>query len=366
MSVRVLAGDCREVMAALPAESMAACVTDPPYGLEFMGREWDRGVPGAAFWLAVRRLLKPGAHLIAFGGTRTWHRLAAAIEDADFELRDTLVWLYSSGFPKGRNVARDIGQAAGAAAAAPWEGWSTGLKPAFEPIILARKPFKGPVAANVQRCGAGALNVAGCRVPVTEDTGSRHALGSATAGRWPPNLVHDGSAEVLEAFARFGELASDRMLPTYTTAGRKVYGQNVQGGYVTGETYGDAGTAARFFPALPLGELDVRFHYSGKAGRADRLGSRHLTIKPVALLRWLVRLVTPPGGAVLDPFAGSGTTAAAAILEGRDAVVVELEPAHVADIEARLVHIRGADTPLFAAPAAAPESAQSSLFKAVE
>lgn len=319
--------------------------------------------------------MKPGAYMVCFGGTRTAHRLACAIEDAGFEIRDTLCWLYGSGFPKSLDVSKAIDKMAGAtreagtprvyadgttghwgvsdkfaqdahtksltagtpkldtAPATPeaqqWSGWGTALKPAHEPIILARKPLQGTVAANVLRHGTGAINVDACRVPSGPDhaakcasvvglnsnrngdcygewTGTRTDSYSA-AGRWPPNVVHDGSPEVL-----------------------------------------DTGSAARFFASCPPSPDELRFHYSGKAGTDDRAGSRHPTIKPVALMRWLVRLIAPPGGTVLDPFAGSGTTGEAAMLEGRDALLIEREAQHAADIAHRIKRWSGADLPLLA------------------
>jgi len=235
LSYEVLHGDCREVMAGMDECSVDSIVTDPPYGLSFMGKGWDRGVPGVEFWVEALRVAKPGAHLLAFGGTRMVHRLAVAIEDAGWEIRDRIHWVYGSGFPKSHNVSKAIDKAAGAerevvgfqprgrsvntsfmsggnnitAPATPeaqqWDGWGTALKPAVEPIILARKPFKGTVAANVLEWGTGAINVDGCRVGtetlpsqvrgVTRIETFQGADGNQTTeriGRWPANLIHDG------------------------------------------------------------------------------------------------------------------------------------------------------------------------------
>lgn len=158
-------GDCRQIMAAMDAESVDSIVTDPPYGLSFMGKDWDHGVPGVHFWHEALRVAKPGAHLLAFGGTRTFHRLMVAIEDAGWEIRDTLMWVYASGFPKSKNLNGE------------WQGWGTALKPAWEPIILARKPLIGTVAENVLAWGTGGLNVDGCRVPVTDEQYARNCSG---------------------------------------------------------------------------------------------------------------------------------------------------------------------------------------------
>lgn len=362
MSVRLEHGDCLEVMRRLADEGgqVDAVITDPPYHLTsivkrfgkpgaapaqstgatgvyaraakgFMGKEWDGG--DIAFrpetWRHVFELMKPGAHLLAFNHSRTWHRMTVAIEDAGFEIRDTIMWLYGSGFPKSHNLSGD------------WEGWGSALKPAMEPIVLARKPLQGTIAQNVAKHGTGALNIDGCRVPVEPTVRRNHggtgnpqnwrtgnggdfASGSA-AGRWPANVVHDGSPEVLAAYPTSdgGGDIHRRSLPK--TKG--VYGA-FAGNDDRWSGYEDSGSAARFF-------------FSAKAGADDRFGSKHPTVKPIALMRWLVRLVTPPGGVVLDPFAGSGTTGVAALAEGLDAVLIEREAEYVADIRGRLDHYRG-------------------------
>jgi site-specific DNA-methyltransferase (adenine-specific) len=344
MSVTLHTGDCLDVMRGMDADSVDAVVTDPPYGLAFMGKRWDYDVPGVETWRQVLRLLKPGGHLLSFAGTRTQHRMCVNIEDAGFEIRDMIAWVYGTGFPKSHNLDGD------------WQGWGTALKPALEPITLARKPFKGTVAANVLEHGTGGLNVDGCRVEVDpEDAkamercntpGSSIWKGGAfngdiygnpgtatpkkldtTQGRWPANLIHSGDAEVL---ALFPETKSGKMQPTHTTAEMAVFGQNAAGGYVTSETYGDSGSAARFF-------------YCAKASKRDRdegldSGQRniHATVKPTALMRYLCRLVTPPGGVVLDPFMGSGSTGKAAVLEGFSFVGIEQDPEYVAIARARI------------------------------
>ncbi|QDH48626.1 DNA methylase [Mycobacterium phage Techage] len=346
--VTVFHGDCLHVLAELPDRSVDAVVCDPPYGLEFMGKEWDApwrktsashararerraaelddpvkgkyyeaGQPfqqWCAQWAAeCLRVLKPGGHMLAFGGSRTWHRLAAAIEDAGFEVRDSIAWLYGSGFPKSLDVSKAIDKAAGAErevigeqpdrwtnkgsvlnfatdrpqssipvtgdpateAARQWQGWGTALKPAFEPIVVARKPLQGTVAANVLDHGTGALNIDACRVGDevrVNPPGSpnpRVAMGDGwradaeariAEGRWPTNVVLD-ETQAAELDAQTGTLSSGKMYPTHTTAGRQVYGQNAAGGYVTSETYGDSGGASRFFPV---------FRYEAKAPGTER------------------------------------------------------------------------------------------------
>jgi site-specific DNA-methyltransferase (adenine-specific) len=329
VSVGLHHGDCLDVLATL--HGLDACVTDPPYGLAFMGRQWDRDIAfQPATWRLVFAALKPGAHLAAFGGTRTSHRMVCAIEDAGFEIRDTVLWLYGSGFPKTKNA----------------------LKPACEPIVLARKPLVGTVAANVLAHGVGGINVDACRIegvkPVMErtativaatsmsgtSTGARSTGEMTTEGRWPANVVHDGSDEVLEAFAAFGERKSCNAPSSARPEGAILGGRRSQGAIYPGDT----GTAARFY-------------YCAKASAADRCGSKHPTIKPVSLIRWLVRLITPPGGTVLDPFAGSGTTGEAAQLEGMNAVLIEREAEYAADIRRRVSRWTGQDTTLFTAVA---------------
>jgi site-specific DNA-methyltransferase (adenine-specific) len=313
-----------------------AIVTDPPYHLDptsggmagraarrtlsktdgsyqrlsrgFMGQAWDGGDIAfrAETWSALAAVLKPGGYLLAFGGTRTHHRIWSAIEDAGFVIQDTIAWLYGSGFPKGRAQ----------------------LKPAFEPIVVAYKPG-GPRALSIDECRIGTERTLRRNHARTDRSGWRfgkfdHVNGSTT-GRWPANVVHDGSAEVMAAFAAFGASSKPNGRPNCKgldyPQDREICGKGrpapFNGGYL------DAGTAARFF-------------YCAKAGKADRAGSKHPTVKPVALLRWLVRLVVPPGGVVLDPFAGSGTTGAAALAENRRAILIEREAEYIADIRKRL------------------------------
>lgn len=377
MSWQILEGDCRAILPGLADSSVDSVVTDPPYELGFMGKAWDAS--GVAFsadvWREVLRVLKPGGHLLAFGGTRTYHRMTCAIEDAGFEVRDSLHWMYGTGFPKSLDVSKAIDGAAGAErevvrtrtkagdikggamhaasnevgvktlveytapateAAKQWNGWGTALKPGHEPIVLARKPLEGTVAANVQKWGTGGLNIDGCRIG-TEVTGwggganrvfavsgsgvaqEQYAVAGEArpvAGRWPANVLLDEDAAA-ELDAQSGTLKSGNL-----NAGHKQgHGNAVKmgnGGTILRDYGGDSGGASRFF-------------YVAKPDGPERgLGSKnsHPTVKPVELMRHLVRLVTPPGGLVLDPFLGSGTTLVAAVLEDVRGIGIELEASH--------------------------------------
>ena len=327
MAFNLISGDCLSVLAELPESSIDAVVTDPPYELGFMGKSWDAS--GVAFspdtWRLVWRVMKPGAHLVAFGAPKNYHRLACAIEDAGFEIRDSLMWVFGSGFPKSHNLDGE------------WRGWGTALKPAYEPIVLARKPLsESTVAANVLRWGTGAINIDATRVGGGEtrktQTGgmgrkANPVYGSfanseteaveTTIGRWPANLCHDGSQQVLDLFPH----TKTNSTGNHHTGEYKSSGVT---GWKSGAKYsGNEGSAARFF-------------YCAKASKHDRAGSKHPTVKPVALMRWLARLVAPPGGTILDPFAGSGTTGQAAIEEGFNVTLIEREAEYIADIERRL------------------------------
>lgn len=346
MTYQLHLGDCLEVLAGLPDNSVDSIVTDPPYGLSFMGKKWDYDVPSVAIWEQCLRVLKPGGHLLAFAGTRTQHRMAVRIEDAGFEIRDMIAWVYGSGFPKSLDVSKAIDKAAGAErekvrieaanvrnpkatgggkdgvpgatrpwienalksgfhekdgdepatdAARQWSGWGTALKPALEPITMARKPLIGTVAENVLTHGTGAINVDGCRVgdevrlnssagnkdlenrkTVTPISSHKETAGRECIGRWPANLIHDGSNEACLALK----------------------------------------SGARFF-------------YSAKTGKDDReTDNNHPTVKPTTLMAYLCRLVTPPGGTVLDPFMGSGSTGKAATVNGFRFIGIERDPAY--------------------------------------
>jgi site-specific DNA-methyltransferase (adenine-specific) len=385
----ILQGDCIAVMRdILDDNTVDAIVTDPPYELGFMGKAWDkRGIAfDPATWAECLRVLKPGGHLLAFGGTRTWHRLAVAVEDAGFEIRDTIAWLYGQGFPKSLDVGKAIDKAAGATravvginpraaqqtpkpdatslgrfagtspdltapatdAARQWQGWGTALKPAHEPIVVARKPLAGTVAVNVLAHGTGALNIDGCRI-ATDDTlgggrpegtnnaiyskglGSSSGRSDALAGRWPANVALDeDQAAALDE--QSGNRKSGYMKPETDRKTRQGDAYGKFSARTATETYGDQGGASRFM-------------YVAKAGANERPkidGVAHPTVKPLALMRWLVRLITPPGGVVLDPFAGSGTTIEAAMLEGFACIGIEREATYLPLIEARIARARAA------------------------
>jgi DNA modification methylase len=491
----ILVGDCLDVLRTLADNSVDSVVTDPPYGLSFMGKRWDYDVPSVEVWAECLRVLKPGGHLLAFAGTRTQHRMAVRIEDAGFEIRDLIAWVYGSGFPKSHN--------------GEWGG--TALKPALEPITVARKALAGTIEANWREHGTGALNIDGCRVPVEDaayarncsgDRGhdgsrSRDELGStnisagggrAASGRWPANLLHDGSDEVL---AGFPHTTSGKASATGHKRASSLHdtdaGWGMRHDTDAGQLYGDTGSAARFFkecnewpesrsnagiapPSLSLqsavaatvqsvaatwpslagivsgdclarstsatpsecaaisaactaamtviasgcspesqhekptpcgslakaaatrtptgtttitaslwksggcvgsvtftitpapldrGEAASRISYCAKASRSDRndgTDNDHPTVKPTDLMRYLCRLVTPPGGLVLDPFAGSGSTGRGALLEGFRFLGIEREPDYAALAEARIAAVRARMNP----PKA--ESPQADLF----
>ena len=470
------AGDCLEVLASLPENSIDAVVTDPPYhfasivkrfGKEssapaqygtdgvyarssrgFMGKEWDGG--DIAFrpetWALVWRVLKPGGHMVAFGAPKNYHRLACAIEDAGFEIRDSLMWVFGSGFPKSLDVSKAIDKSGGVDvsefkrslreyvdrsgksrseidalcgftmrfdtmreadpigwgcslpspdkwlkicevlgcdaseyqelinrvwrgkskevasenqsmsganykridkgnpvfdAARQWEGWGTALKPAYEPIVLARKPLsEGTVAANVLRWGTGALNIDATRIAAPDgvpkfnkrNESSDNCFGDGlngsnrtgeidtSTGRWPANLCHDGSQAVLDLFPHTKSGSFQKGCVQQATNGPSKGKETLR---IRDAREGDEGSAARFF-------------YCAKANKTDRADSKHPTVKPISLMQWLVRLITPQDGTVLDPFAGSGTTGKAAIEEGMKAVLIEREPEYQQDIIRRL------------------------------
>ena len=411
-SVTLYHGDCIDVLRELPNASVDSVVTDPPYGLEFMGKGWDapweqadvnadagfhgggisatrslpsftgttnpkclvckgtrrgrrdgtakvavclcenggvfpntRAVEMRAFqewcerWAAeCLRVLKPGGRMLAFGGSRTWHRLAAAIEDAGFEIRDSIAWLYGSGFPKSKNLDGE------------WEGWGTALKPAFEPVVVGRKQLAGTVAATVLAHGTGALNIDACRVgDGSESQGPRGnepsaarrytddgavnlaALpgprGGSPSGRWPTNVVLDES-QAAELDRQSGESVSR------SGGGSGTHFSAGEPGVPTPERprggHDDTGGASRFFPT---------FRYEAKAPTSERPRAgevAHPTVKPLDLMRWLIRLVTPPGGTVLEPFAGSGTTAEACVIEGFRCIAIEREADYLPLITQRL------------------------------
>lgn len=376
-------GDCRETLAAMATGSVDSVVTDPPYELGFMGKSWDSS--GIAYdlsvWKNALRVLKPGGHLLAFGGSRTYHRLAVAIEEAGFEIRDQIMWIYGSGFPKSHNLTGE------------WKGWGTALKPAHEPICVARKPLSGTVAANVLAHGTGAINVDACRVATddalragsgaipcrhaenvargrsgeasaatryTDAGGTNFAMtpgprGGAPSGRWPANVVHDGSDDVLAAFPDApGQLARSR--EDGSQQGNRIYGAMTHGGPVHEPRFETCVSAARFFYCAKASRADRN---EGLDALPDRIGgmtsntsgqhitrrdgwvpdpvkNHHPTVKPTSLMRYLCRLITPPGGVVLDPFMGSGSTGKAALLEGFRFIGCELQAEYIEIARARI------------------------------
>ena len=419
ISVQVLHGDCRNELELLPDNSIDSIVTDPPYELGFMGKSWDAS--GIAYdqrvWVQCLRVLKPGGHMLAFSGSRTYHRMACAIEDAGFQIRDQIMWVYGSGFPKSLNISKAIDKAAGAerevlssrvkkagditggnfkregsyadklldttapatAEAKEWEGWGTALKPAHEPIVLARKPLDGTVANNVLIHGVGGINIDGSRVAhqSEEDRASATPQGKVTSnkmagsapdvdnagrvdvdrpdttlGRFPANFIHDGSDEVLELFprAKGGAYPAKRGQAVNTSfAG----GQETEGGF---RAMGDDGSAARFFYCAKASKKDRNEGLDGFEPKreADRIiddgvggdnprnrsntpkANHHPTVKPTDLMRYLCRLVTPPNGTILDPFTGSGSTGKAAVLEGFNFIGIEQSAEYVEIAKARI------------------------------
>jgi len=375
MTYTVFRGNNLEILPTIPDNSIDSIVTDPPYELGFMGKKWDAsGIAyNVALWQECLRVLKPGGHLLAFGGTRTYHRMTCAIEDAGFEIRDSIHWIYGSGFPKSHNLE------------GTWEGWGTALKPAHEPIVLARKPVEGTVANNVLTHGTGAINIDGCRIPRQPDDISAAGHRTATfgtqdtisggdgsggwtqdeGGRWPANVIHDGSDEIV---SQFPDTAAGNRPKTRNVSSSFNANTQQQGSENAGRL--EPGSAARFFAATPYGDVDeASFLYCAKPGKkernaglddaptvrhADRVADDkpggnnprnrtntprqnfHPTVKPVALMRYLCRLVTPPEGTILDPFAGSGTTLVAATQEQFNAIGIELTDDYLLIIHARL------------------------------
>ena len=473
--VKIHIGDCLEVLKTIQDSSVDSIVTDPPYGLSFMGKKWDYDVPTVSVWEECLRVLKPGGHLLAFAGTRTQHRMAVRIEDAGFEIRDMIAWVYGSGFPKSLDVSKAIDKRGGASvawfgpwfrkwredngvtqkqvaalfpsktgnitgcvanwelgfnmptpeqfnlirdtfglpfasveeaerevvgkkdgyllafapgqdidrsattlditapatdAARQWQGWGTALKPALEPITLARKPLAGTVAENVLAHGTGALNIDGCRVGGMASPSVQRRQGGAPKmsasmyrdaahnhdekryeesrpgellGRWPANLIHDGSPEVLAGFpqAKGQQGALTGAEPSSKTA--NAFGEFA--GRAPSAPRGDTGSAARFFYCAKASESDREEGIEGiegigalrDSGRGSaRHKNRHPTVKPTDLMRYLVRLVTPPGGVVLDPFMGSGSTGKASVLEGFSFIGIEREAEYFEIAESRI------------------------------
>jgi DNA modification methylase len=416
MTYQILHGNNLDILPTLADNSIDSIVTDPPYELGFMGKKWDSS--GIAYsvelWQQCLRVLKPGGHLLSFGGTRTYHRVAVAIEDAGFELRDSIAWLYGSGFPKSLDVSKAIDKAAGAERevlsekpafgigqnsesfgghaegamyrelgdpatpeAKQWQGWGTALKPAFEPVIVARKPIEGTVANNVLKWGTGGLNIDGSRIGTTDNlNGGAYAAegkerndgwgmqrGEAgeyqqPSGRWPANIILDPyTAELLDeqsgtTVSKAGGRSTQKGTGTWTSS---------TGVFASGQDrprtgHNDSGGASRFFYVAKaskrdrnegLEELPDNLGGSLSGGNDTRKGDEpqlkptknfHPTVKPTSLMEYLIKLVTPPQGTVLDPFTGSGSTGKAAILQGFDFIGIEMTEEYLPIIEGRLKH----------------------------
>jgi len=365
MKINLFNDDCLNVLKTMKDNSIDSCVTDPPYGLSFMNKSWDYDVPKTEIWKEVYRVLKPGAHILAFFSSRTYHRGVVQIEDAGFEIRDQIMWLYGSGFPKSHNIGKAIDKDMGTVypkntivsdnnsmsgvistrhtieiqneLAKQWEGWGTALKPAHEPIVVARKPITQTVAKNVLEYGTGALNIDDCRVQFSENDDNRigkkythnasadyvvaenkdNSKGDNTElykfnGRWPANVIHDGSDEVVSQFPDApGQLAD---LSNHNKSRKSPNG-----------IFGEMGSAADHPKRIETNKNASRFFYCAKASKSDREdGNNHPTVKPTDLMKYLCRLVTPPNGIVLDPFMGSGSTGKAALQEGFKFVGIEM------------------------------------------
>jgi site-specific DNA-methyltransferase (adenine-specific) len=399
-------------MSVLEENSIDSIITDPPYGLSFMGKEWDHGIPGTLFWVEALRVAKPGAYLLAFGGTRTFHWLTCAIEDAGWEIRDCIMWVYGSGFPKSLNVGKAVDKLQGnerevigksnrhnsaqfggekygkykgglpneTKGASAWEGWGTALKPAWEPIIIARKPVEGTVAENVLKYGTGGMNIDGCRVEINPDIddprlggkgdwssdkmaknvyeggyeGKR--VGSSELGRFPANFIHDGSDEVVELF------------PTTVSRPRTVCNRRTNSNHEYGfksdafSPHCDSVSAARFFYCAKASKKDRdegldketnsiaintgNAHNVAPLGRETKYKNNHPTVKPTELMKYLCRLVTQPNGIILDPFMGSGSTGKAAVLEGFNFIGIELDPNYCEIAKRRINNVLNKETNL--------------------
>jgi len=402
-------GDSRQVLPLMKDNSIDSVVCDPPYELGFMGKSWDStGIANdPQLWKEVLRVLKPGGHLLAFSGSRTYHRMAVAIEDAGFEIRDQIMWVYGSGFPKSLNIAKAIQKASGVEPIAfknnknaafygtgsggqynatprqlfmpplegdafTWQGWGTALKPAHEPIVLARKPVEGTVANNVLTYGVGGINIDGTRVgnetvsvhhaPKGTFAGGEPDRGSDTStyqnhtGRFPANFIHDGSDEVVGLFP---DTAPSKAAPRKGTNPNPMdWGNERSDGNVIKGHSDLGGSAARFFYCAKANKRDrnegcdefqerqvVTFATangtSGKPssiseGRDTKNRNHHPTVKPTDLMQYLCRLITPPNGTILDPFLGSGSTGKAAMYEGFNFIGIELTDEYLPIAKARI------------------------------
>ena len=410
---KVYLGNNLDVLKTFPDNSIDSVVTDPPYGLGkepnanevlqswitkgyheikgkgFMGKEWDAFVPQPNFWKEIYRVLKPGGYVLSFAGTRTYDWMVMAVRLAGFEIRDMIAWLYGSGFPKSRNVGKDIekinvggiknlkkiglkkgikgesgtqgfsyskeyvpGVSMGGKQIQgeipiyeinnEWQGWGTALKPALEPIVMARKPLDGTVAQNVLKYGVGGINIDECKI-----------IPNMTPGRFPANVIHDGSDEVVSLFpyTESGKMTNEHQRHTDGSP-NGIYGK-FDKEHPLSETYGDSGSAARFFYTAKASKEERNFGLydfekdvvtDGKTKPIDNAFNRgetkrkniHPTVKPIDLMRYLVRLVTPKNGICLDPYLGSGTTAIACEMEKFSWIGIELVPEYAEIAKARI------------------------------
>jgi site-specific DNA-methyltransferase (adenine-specific) len=414
--MKIINADCIQAMKEMAENSIDAIVTDPPYELGFMGKSWDS--TGIAFnvevWQQALRVLKPGGHLIAFSGSRTYHRMAVAIEDAGFEIRDQIMWVYGSGFPKSHNIAKGIDKATGfqgevigtekidigmqggsmhagretnvverqvlelSNEAKQWEGWGTALKPAHEPMVLARKPLEGTVANNVLTFGVGGLNIDGSRVATNDAFGggakgtSGFAAGydadgwvaGSDKGRFPANFIHDGSDEVVALFPDTKPSKQSLMgAGGIPNGANNLVGSDVERNqdFESVRGFNDSGSAARFFYCAKASKHDRNEGLDGfeqvRTGamqatadgsmltgsgneRTTTRANHHPTVKPTDLMRYLCKLVTPPKGIVLDPFMGSGSTGKGAVLEGFEFIGIEQSAEYCEIAKARIDYVQ--------------------------
>lgn len=391
---KIICGDCLDVLKSFPDNSVDAVVSDPPYGLSFMGKKWDYDVPSVEVWAECFRVLKPGGYLLSFAGTRTQHRMAVRIEDAGFEIRDMIAWVYGSGFPKSLNIGKAVDKLQGnerevvgmkragiadspfgspeesrkhiedTKGTSEWEGWGTALKPALEPITVARKPLEGTVAENVLKWGVGGLNIDECRVSHNDPMITRkdfesntgeifsrakgESAGPAPQGRFPANLIHDGSDEVVSLFP---DSKTKRIEKPSDCA------EDGQWGTIQGRRgargYDGEGSAARFFYCAKASKaernrgcegLEMRPAFDNPNGSmGGNMGSKsgprqnnHPTVKPIALMEYLIKLVSKENAVILDPFAGSGSTLIACKKLKRGFIGIEREKEYCTIATARL------------------------------
>lgn len=366
MSYQLHVGKCEQVLLDMADNSVDSIVTDPPYGISFMGNKWDYQVPTVAQWAECLRVLKPGGHLLAFGGSRTYHRLVVNIEDAGFEIRDQLMWIYGSGFPKSKNLTGENA------------GMGTALKPAHEPIVMARKPLIGTVEGNVNQFGTGALQIDLCRVPTNESlSGGSGGLLSHfrddknpdeeewkpdQLGRWPANIIHDGTEEVVSSFPDAKGQQGDLKTTGRDRPAKTCYG-NMNAPREHAARIEISKSAARFFYCAKVskserdegmerfvpvsasemtggrteGSAGINDPRAG-AGRTGGAKNNHPTVKPTELMRYLCRLITPADGVILDPFMGSGSTGKAALLDGFSFIGIEMDPDFMTTAAARIAH----------------------------